>query len=152
MCLIRSAESTDLAALANMCHLLWADAPVEEHARELAAFFAGNAPGSLPQNFFVAEHPDHGPIAFIQVGLRSHAESCDPARPVGYIEGWFVQPGFRRQGIAAQLLKEAELWAHSHGCHEMASDSWIDNRVSESAHLALGFEIVDRCIHYRKQL
>jgi aminoglycoside 6'-N-acetyltransferase I len=135
-----------------MCHLLWPDGPMEEHARELAAFFSGNAPGSLSQTYFVGEDPDHGPIAFIQVGLRSHAESCDPACPVGYVEGWFVQPQFRRQGIAARLLQKAEGWARSQGCREMASDSWIDNHVSESTHLALGFEIVDRCIHYRKRL
>ncbi|HKD80516.1 MAG TPA: GNAT family N-acetyltransferase [Candidatus Angelobacter sp.] len=152
MCLIRPAVSSDLAALAKMCHLLWPDGPVEEHTRELTAFFSGNARGSLPLTYFVADDPNHGPIAFIQVGLRSHAESCDPARPVGYVEGWFVQPEFRRQGIAAQLLEEAERWARSQGCREMASDSWIDNLVSESAHLALGFEIVDRCTHYRKQL
>jgi aminoglycoside 6'-N-acetyltransferase I len=135
-----------------MCNLLWPDGPVEEHARELTGFFSGNAPGTLPQTYFLAEDRDHRPIAFIQVGLRSHAESCDPARPVGYVEGWFVQPEFRRQGIAARLLLEAERWARSHGCREMASDSWIDNQVSESVHLALGFEIVDRCIHYRKRL
>jgi aminoglycoside 6'-N-acetyltransferase I len=151
MCRIRPAVSSDLAALAGMCHLLWPDGPVEEHARELAAFFAGNAPGSLPLTYFVAEHRGK-PIAFIQVGLRSHAESCDPALPVGYVEGWFVQPEFRRQRIAARLLEEGERWARSQGCHEMASDSWLDNRVSEAAHLALGFEIVDRCIHYRKRL
>src|SRR4051794_25577460 len=46
----------------------------------------------------------------------------------------------------------AEDWARSHGCVEMASDTWIDNELSKSCHEALGFEIVDRCVHCRKAL
>jgi aminoglycoside 6'-N-acetyltransferase I len=34
----------------------------------------------------------------------------------------------------------------------MASDTWIDNELSQSCHEALGFEVVDRCVHYRKGL
>jgi aminoglycoside 6'-N-acetyltransferase I len=34
----------------------------------------------------------------------------------------------------------------------MASDALIDNRPSEDAHRALGFEVVDRCVHLRKDL
>jgi aminoglycoside 6'-N-acetyltransferase I len=34
----------------------------------------------------------------------------------------------------------------------MASDTWLDNLGSQSAHEALGFEVVDRCVHYRKRL
>jgi len=135
-----------------MCHLLWPDATADEHARELAPILAGSSPGSMPEIFFLAAHPDGRLAGFIQVDLRSHADGCDPARPTGYIEGWFVYPEFRRQGIAAQLLQEAEHWARSHGCREMASDTWIDNLDSQEVHSALGFEVVDRCVHYRKTL
>lgn len=152
MCLIRPAAPSDLPALAQMCHFLWPRATADEHARELAPILAGNSPGSMPEIFFLAQHSDGRVAGFIQVDLRSHADGCNPARPVGYVEGWFVQPEFRRQGIAAQLLKEAERWARSQGCHEMASDTWIDNLDSQSVHSALGFEVVDRCVHYRKQL
>jgi aminoglycoside 6'-N-acetyltransferase I len=34
----------------------------------------------------------------------------------------------------------------------MASDTWIDNAESQRAHQALGFEVVDRCVNYRKRL
>jgi len=34
----------------------------------------------------------------------------------------------------------------------MASDALIDNDGSQRAHGALGFEVVDRCVHFRKQL
>jgi aminoglycoside 6'-N-acetyltransferase I len=45
-----------------------------------------------------------------------------------------------------------EEWARSHGCVEMASDTWIENELSQSCHEALGFAVVDRCVHYRKGL
>jgi len=34
----------------------------------------------------------------------------------------------------------------------MGSDTWIDHEDSQLAHRALGFEIVDRCVHFRKSL
>ena len=43
-------------------------------------------------------------------------------------------------------------WARLKGCREMASDTWIDHEGSQRAHEALGFEVVDRCVHYRKEL
>lgn len=150
--LIRPAAPSDLSALAAMCHLLWPDANAGEHARELTPILGGNSPGPMPEIFFLAQDGEGRPIGFIQVDLRSHADGCDPALPVGFVEGWFVYPEFRRQGIAAQLLKEAERWAREHGCREMASDTWIDNLDSQEVHSALGFEVVDRCVHYRKQL
>jgi aminoglycoside 6'-N-acetyltransferase I len=49
-------------------------------------------------------------------------------------------------------MHAAEEWSRQHGCIEMASDTWIDHKLSEEAHKALSFEIVDRCIHFRKPL
>ncbi len=34
----------------------------------------------------------------------------------------------------------------------MASDTWIDHIPSQKAHEALGFEVVDRCVNFRKRL
>jgi aminoglycoside 6'-N-acetyltransferase I len=89
---------------------------------------------------------------FIEVGLRSHADGCDTAQPVGFIEGWFVHETSRKRGVGQSLLRAAEAWARGHGCREMASDTWIDHQLSQNVHLALGFEIVDRCVHFRKPL
>ena len=57
-----------------------------------------------------------------------------------------------RQGVAAELLRAAEEWAREHGCTEMASDTWIDSDVSQRVHEAMKFEVVARCVHYRKEL
>ena len=89
---------------------------------------------------------------FLEGGLRSHADGCNPAIPVGYIEGWFVREEFRNRGVGRDLMRAAEEWALAQGCREMASDALIDNAVSQHAHEALGFEVVDRCVHFRKGL
>ena len=75
-----------------------------------------------------------------------------PLRPVGFMEGWHVAENHRHMGIGKKLLAVAEDWARSHGCTEMASDTWIDNELSQRVHEVLGYEVVDRCVHYRKTL
>jgi aminoglycoside 6'-N-acetyltransferase I len=91
-------------------------------------------------------------IGFLEVGLRSHADGCDTSHAVGFIEGWYILETWRRRGMGALLAVAAERWARAQGCTEMASDTWIDNDGSQRAHEALGYEVVDRCVHYRKRL
>jgi aminoglycoside 6'-N-acetyltransferase I len=149
---IRQAEPADMDQLALLREALWPKTPAAEHARELQPILAGDTPGKMPLVNFVAETGDGRLLGFAEVDLRSHADGCDPMRPVGYLEGWYVAEEARYSGIGRQLLARAEDWARSQGCVEMASDTWIDNQLSQSCHKALGFEIVDRCIHYRKTL
>jgi aminoglycoside 6'-N-acetyltransferase I len=149
---IRLARPSDRAALAGLFHALWPKGPVEEHSKELEAILAGNAPGTLPLIVVVAEASDRSLLGFIEVGMRSHADSCNPALPVGYVEGWYVVEGRRHSGIGKLLMAAAEEWARKQGCVEMASDAHIDNKLSEQAHQALGFEVVERAILFRKAL
>jgi aminoglycoside 6'-N-acetyltransferase I len=149
---VRLAQLSDREQLTHMRHALWPESPAEEHARELSAIFAGTFWGTLPLVDFVAETADGTLVGFLEVGLRSHADHCDPAHPVGYVEGWYVVEDFRRQGIGAALLRAAEDWARAQGCTEMASDHQLDNQLSQRAHQALGFEAVERSVLYRKPL
>src|SRR5438445_8061144 len=100
----------------------------------------------------VAEVSDGTLVGFLEVDLRSHADGCNPSQAVGYIEGWYVAEDYRHRGVGKKLLAKAEDWARSHRCLEMASDAIIDNELSQRAHEALGYEVVDRCVHYRKRL
>jgi aminoglycoside 6'-N-acetyltransferase I len=149
--LIRPAQPADCHQLARMREALWPSSSAEEHARELVPFLEGTASLPLPLTNLVAETSDHL-VGFLEVDLRSHADGCDPSHPVGFIEGWYVDPGWRGQGIGRKLLSAAEEWARSHGCREMASDTWIDNELSQRVHEAAGYTVVDRCVHYRKSL
>ena len=148
---VRPAQVSDRDALLKMWLDLWPDADREEHAAEIEAHFHGPPRSTLPLDMLVAE--DDGRLeGFVEVGLRSHADGCDSRRPVAYIEGWYVTPEHRRSGVGRALIQAAERWGRSHGCVEVASDTWIDNKESQAAHEALGFEEVDRCVNYRKLL
>ena len=148
---IRLARISDLDQLVRFHTALWPKASAEEHAREITLILEGNAPVTLPLVILVAEVS--GVLAgFLEVDLRSHADGCNPSRPVGYIEGWYVAENHRHKGVGKKLLAAAEDWARSQGCVEVASDTWIDNEVSQRVHEALGYEVVDRCVHYRKTL
>ena len=101
---------------------------------------------------FVAETLEGVLAGFLEVSLRSHADGCDPKQPVGFVEGWLVAENHRGRGVGRQLLSAAEEWARGNGCLEMASDARMDNALSQQGHASLGFEVVDRCVHYRKAL
>jgi aminoglycoside 6'-N-acetyltransferase I len=149
---VRPAQLSDLDQLARLRAALWPEPSAEEHARELEPILQGNAPGTLPDMNLVAAANEGQLVGFLEAGLRSHADGCNPSRPVGYIEGWYVVESFRHRGIGKHLLAAAEEWARSRQCVEMASDTWIDNELSQHVHEALGYEVVDRCVHYRKGL
>ncbi len=149
---VRQAEISDQHQLATMRELLWPESSVEEHRREVEAVLRTGKYGTLPMAILVS-HAEEGELTgFLEVGLRSHADGCDPAQPVGFIEGWFVHEPFRNQGVGRELMRSAEAWARTQGCREIASDTWIDDERSITTHQALGFEVVDRCVHFRKAL
>jgi len=134
-----------------MRYALWPDSSVDYHEEELVPILAGKPPGIMPLTYFVAEDGEEI-VGFVEVGLRSTADGCDWAHPVGYIEGWYVAESHRRRGVGAQLIAAAEHWAREQGCTEMASDTQIDNAQSLEAHLRLGYEIAERSILFRKSL
>jgi aminoglycoside 6'-N-acetyltransferase I len=150
--IIRQAQISHQDEIAKMCALLWPEASIEEHRQEIGRVLTSGMYGTLPAMILISYREEGTPNGFLQVGLRSHADGCDPAQPVGFVEGWFVYEQFRGQGIGKALMRAAESWARNHGCKEMASDTWIDHASSKNAHEALGFEIVDRCINFRKEL
>jgi aminoglycoside 6'-N-acetyltransferase I len=57
-----------------------------------------------------------------------------------------VEPDVRGAGIGRMLMAAAERWARDRGYAE------LENRASHQAHRALGFEEVERTVHFRKAL
>jgi len=149
---VRPAQMPDRDQLSRFREALWPKTSAEEHARETTLILEGKLPLTMPLIILVAEASDGILAGFLEVDLRSHADGCDPSRPVGYIEGWYIAEDHRHKGIGKKLLAAAEDWARSQGCVEIASDTWIDNELSQHVHEALGYEVVDRCVHYRKTL
>jgi aminoglycoside 6'-N-acetyltransferase I len=150
--IIREAQQGDEAQLAAIMAALWPDGGVREHQAEAEILIRTRMSGTLPGTFVVAVDASGQLVGFLQVGLRSHADGCESDLPVGFVEGWFVAEEWRGKGVGRELMEAAEQWARDRQCREMASDALLDNQESLRAHSAMGFEVVDRCVHFRKRL
>jgi aminoglycoside 6'-N-acetyltransferase I len=106
-------------------------------------------PNTMP--VFVAEQPDGGLCGFLDVAIRDKAPGCTTNK-IGYLEGWYVDPEWRQQGIGRQLVEAGEAWAVAQGCTEMASDTDSGYPLSPTAHAHLGYQEVERAIYFRKAL
>jgi aminoglycoside 6'-N-acetyltransferase I len=118
--------------------------------REARAFAAGSNVATL-HAVLVAEGVDASPIGFIELSIRAFSDGCD-SMPVPHIEGWYVEPSARGQGIGRALVHAAEEWSRKRGFTELASDSELDNDAAQRAHASCGFEEVDRLVKFRKKL
>jgi aminoglycoside 6'-N-acetyltransferase I len=144
--LIRLASPADLFEWLRMRRELWPDIESEDLIPEMERMIRD------PQTpVFVMERADGKLGGFIETGTRKYADGCETS-PVGYIEGWWVDEDLRGQGLGKSLVKTAENWARSQGLHEMASDTWLENEVSIAAHLKMGYEEVERLVHFAKTL
>lgn len=127
---------------------LWPDTSREEHLSEMASLCTS------PLRFvqFIAYSGPAAAIGFVEAAVRSDYVNGTRLTPVAFLEGIYVVPGARRQGVARALVDQVERWAAGRGCRELASDAFLDNRVSHAVHRALGFEETERVVFFRKPL
>jgi aminoglycoside 6'-N-acetyltransferase I len=144
---VRRIAPTDWQEWLRMRVALWTESSTQEQRIEMNEIINHQQDNAV----FVAVRPGGGLGGFLEASLRPFAEGCD-TQPIGYIEGWYVDPDLRRRGVGEELVAAAEAWAIEQGCREMASDCLVQNRVSLQAHLALGYAEVERLIHFKKQL
>jgi aminoglycoside 6'-N-acetyltransferase I len=106
---------------------------------------------SMPATVLLAELLSGRVVGFAEVDLRPFADGCRSS-PVGYLEGWYVVPEYRRKGVGRALVRRAESWVQDRGCTEMGSDTELENAISQEAHRALGYREVNRLVHLRRTL
>lgn len=143
---VRRLEPSDWNEWRRMRIALWPEEASAESDAEMRAWDQ-----QTDARVFIAIRPDGSSCGFVEVGTRPYAEGCETS-PVGYVEGWYVDPDVRRQGYGRALLEAAEEWARSAGYTEMASDALLDNTVSHRAHERSGYDEVERLVAFRKSL
>ena len=143
----RPVESSDQGDWLRLREALWPNSQ-SRHDVEIERFLRGEI--REPAFVFVAEI-DGRVTGFAELSIRTYAEGCVTG-DVGYLEGLYVEPEFRRKGIARALVEAGEKWARSESCTEFASDSELDNDLSAKVHGRLGFQEVGRIRCFRKPL
>lgn len=145
--IVRAFEERDLNEWFRLRCLLWDETEADDHKAEMLEIISH----SDTQKVFVVETDSEKLAGFLEVSIRPFVEDCKTDQ-VGYLEGWFVEPEFRKNGIGRELVRNAEKWAKAKGCTEMASDAEIGNERSLQAHLKLGYEETSRLVHLTKDL
>ena len=146
---VRPVSQADAAAWLQMRCALWPEDSESEHDAEIRRFLAGQLRD--PLQVLLAVDDKDSPRGFAELSIRPHAEDCVTDH-VAYLEGWYVEPESRRQGVGRALMRAAEDWGRAQGCSEFASDALLDNHVSAAAHRALGFEETVQIRCFRKAL
>lgn len=91
-------------------------------------------------------------VGFITCSLKKEYVIGCKTNKVAYLEGLYVLPEYRRKGIAKELEEHFEQWAKKLGCKELASDLEIDNKASLDFHSKMGYDIVEKTIHLKKEI
>lgn len=146
---VRPVTPGDATAWLGMREALWPDGDIGEHAGEVDQYFAGGLRD--PLEVLVAVNESGAPVGFAELSIRTYAEDCETDR-VAFLEGWYVAPEARRQGVGRALVAAAEQWARRQGCVEFGSDALLDNSASLAAHLALGFKETEQIRCFKKIL
>ncbi len=91
-------------------------------------------------------------VAFMELSLRQEHVNGARVTPVAYVEGLFVQPEVRRQGVGRALVEAAERWAKYVRARMLASDADLANAVGHVFHEHAGFQETERVVLFSKAI
>jgi aminoglycoside 6'-N-acetyltransferase I len=121
---------------------LWLD-PDEDHRREMGEILA--SPEAAAFLIFASNG--------VAVGFIEGALYQERQEKYGYVEGWFVLPAYRRQGLGGRLLGTLEQWMLHHSISLVLSDTIPDEYpLSSKAHARHGFKTLMNLQIFMKQV
>ncbi|MDD5035283.1 MAG: GNAT family N-acetyltransferase [Methylococcaceae bacterium] len=138
----------DQVNLLPLRQVLWPHCSPDAHLVEMT-MLAGESERSFQR---VAYIDPMLPVGFVEASMRFDYVNGTESSPVAFLEGIFVAPEYRCQGIAPRLITAVVEWATLHGCQELASDALFENEISLSMHEALGFRETERVVFFSKRL
>ena len=116
---------------AKLCNALWPHHTIEHFLNERA--------NSSYRNEYLYIINDEA-AAFMSLSVRNDYVEGTKSSPVGYLEGIYVKPDYRKQGIARKMVEFAKKWSAERGCREFASDCLLENDISRKVHNSIGFK------------
>jgi len=143
---IKRLEPGDAAEWIDLRQALWPDTD----AVALRAEVAGYRPDT-GDTVALGAFVDGKLSGFAEASIRSTGSGCH-IEQTPWLEGIYVAPSMRGQGMAAALVKAVEDWARLKGFDCLASDARIDNDISIDRHGKWGFAQVERVVIFRKTL
>ena len=115
---IKTVNEQTLSIWASFASQVW-----RTNEQELIEKFRNN---KFPYEFLYFSSGEE-PVAWISLSLRhDYVEGCQNG-PTAYLEGIFIIPDYRSQGIGDKLLSFAISWAENRGISQLASDAEFDN-------------------------
>jgi aminoglycoside 6'-N-acetyltransferase I len=124
---------------------LWGDTP-DEHADEVRKLLAKDDYG-----FVIALDNGGTPVGIAEASIRNYVNGV-PEQPTSFLEGIYVEAGYRNTGVGAALLQYITRWAVERGFKYMGSDVTLENTASQQWHKHHGFREVARVVCYYNEL
>ena len=87
-------------------------------------------------------------IGFIHMSIRSGFVEGADTTPVGYIEGVYVKPDYRRKGVAKELYHAGLEWLKSEKCSQIGADIGINDNMCPDFYIGMGYKEANRIICY----
>ncbi|WP_407649147.1 aminoglycoside 6'-N-acetyltransferase [Devosia algicola] len=146
--MIEPASLDHVSSWSRLRTALWPSAEPAEHQRDIERIFLHGTQAAIAFMAIVEGEV----VGFAEASVRrDYVNGCESS-PVAFLEGIYVAPAVRRQGVAKALCNTVEDWGRQLGCPEFASDTSLDNHASQQLHLSLGFEETQRVVFFRKRL
>ena len=134
----RKGTIEDIDYLKTMGRLLWTKSTEDDLEKSFKDTFA-----SPKEIAFVSQSETGELTGFAIISVRTDVEGATSS-PVGYLEGIFVYPGYRKQEVGRHLVELGEKWCVGKGCKQIASDTAISTSDSTEFHTNIGFHVTSK--------
>jgi aminoglycoside 6'-N-acetyltransferase I len=101
-------------------------------------------------HYFALAKDEDKYIGFINISIRTdYVEGIDSDK-APYLEAIFVKAEYRCKKVASLLLESGERWVKEKGFTQLASDTEINNLLSQDFHIKSGFNVVNTIVCFVK--
>jgi aminoglycoside 6'-N-acetyltransferase I len=139
---IHEATEADLEAWVTLRHALW-----PHHERTELIIEAEQILGSPNDVCMLAFDPVNRAIGLIECTIYQGTPG-----PYGHVEGWYVEPEFRGQGLGRKLVGQMEQWCLHRCIRTLTSDTDPGFPLSPAGHARAGFRVLRELTIFIKDL